>query len=564
MLRDMKLLSDRTPLALRVSSMIAVLSVTLAVAGIRPPGTSPLTQVVAAQPTSGTATTVDSATLQQSSAMEAKYVPANVFGVAVFRPSELVPIYKQAREKIPGAMSNGERAGIDVMAKCKLATVVVSITDPQDPGGEPFGIMLSFSDKSARDTAAELMAPGKNFQKEKLLLAEIEVQGPQARYFADDTTLIFGRTDTVKSMVMAGPTSLSPLTQTEAWTAATKGTLAVAVDSVSLKPLMATVPPNLIVGMFSPLWMQADNHTLGITLGDSAELKLVISSPDLKSARVVGNALNAGLTMISGMVMNQKATVPEEHKQAVESLESFLNSKKIGQESRQITLTLKGDATDQVDSIIGLLAPALGGARQSAQRSQHTNNFKQIMLAMHNYHDVNKHFPPAVVIDPASGAERSWRIELLPYLDQAALYDRYRKDQPWDSEANKAVLAMMPGVFRHPTMAEGTTNTSIFAAVGNGLVFEKDNHKGTGFQEITDGTSNTIAIVEANREIPWTKPQDIEFDLSQDKMPELGIVPEGWIVGICDGSVRFVSKSIDLATWKKLLTRAGGEVIDQF
>lgn len=186
------------------------------------------------------------------------------------------------------------------------------------------------------------------------------------------------------------------------------------------------------------------------------------------------------------------------------------------------------------------------------------------MLAMHNYHDVNKHFPPAIVIDSASGVERSWRIELLPYLEQQNLYEQYRKDQPWDSEANKAVLARMPGVFRHPSLPEGTTNTSIFAAVGKGLVFEKDIHKGTELQEITDGSSNTIAIVEANREIPWTKPQDIEFDLSQDKLPELGFVPEGWIVGICDGSVRFVSKSIDLATWKKLLTRAGGEVIDQF
>jgi hypothetical protein len=365
-------------------------------------------------------------------------------------------------------------------------------------------------------------------------------------------------------MVLAGPSSLSPLTQTDAWTAATQGTLAVAVDSASLKPLMATAPPNPIVAMLSPFWLQADNHTLGVTLGDSSQLKLVSSSPDEKSARVVGNALNAGLTMISGMVMNQKSTVPEEHRQAVESLESFLNSMTLTQESRQITLTLKGDANTQVNAIMGLLAPALGNARQSAQRSQQMNNFKQIMLAMHNYHDVNKHFPPAVVVDPASGAERSWRIELLPYLDQSALYERYRKDQPWDSEVNKAVLEMMPRVFRHPTKAEGTTSTSIFAAVGKGLVFEKDNHKGTGIQEIIDGTSNTIAIVEADRDIPWTKPQDIEFQLNQEEMPELGVFPEGWIVGICDGSVRFVQKSINPATFRKLLTRAGGEVIEPF
>lgn len=564
MLRDMKLLSDQAPLALRVSSLVTVLAVTLAVAGIRPPGTSMVNQVIAAQPVPGAAAAVEPAKAQQSAAMEAKYVPGNALAVAAFRPSELMPIYKQARAKTEGEMSDGEKAGIDVMSKCKSATLVMSIPNREGPGGDPFGIMLSFSDKSARDAAAELMSPGNDFQKEKLLLAEIEVNGSAARYFANDTTLIFGNTDTVKSMVLAGPSSLSSLTQTDAWAAAAKGTLAVAVDSSSLKPLMANAPPNPFLGIFSPFWMQADSHTLGITLGDKAAIKLVSTSPDEKGAKVLQAAINAGVSMLTGMVASQKANVPEQSKAAVESLEELLASQNIVREGNQITLTLAGDATAQVNAIVGLFAPAIGNARQAAQRTQQMNNFKQVMLALHNYYDVNGHFPPAIVIDPVSGIGRSWRIEVLPYLEQQQLYEQYRRDQPWDSEANKAVLAKMPNVFRHPAMPEGSTNASVFAVAGKGLIFEADDKDGLQFQEITDGTSNTIAIVEAKREIPWTKPQDIEFDLAQDKLPELGFVPEGWIVGVCDGSVRFVSKSIDPATWKKLLTRAGGEVVEQF
>lgn len=560
MLRDMKLFSDHAPLAMRVSSVVAVLAVTLAVAGIRPPGTSSPTQAVAAQPSSGALPTVPS--VVPSGVLEAKYVPANVIGVAVFRPSEFAPQYRQLRAKVEAPMSEGEKVGIDVMAKCQSVTVILSQID--QPGPEPIGVMMSFADKAARDSAAALIIPGTNFQKERVLLAEIEVRGPQARYFADNTTLIFGNTETVKTMVLAGPSSLSPLTQTDAWDAAAKGTLAIAVDPVAMRPVMEPAPRNPILGMLSPFWMQADNHTLGVTLGDSAELKLMTSSPDEKSAKVVEAALNAGLAMLSGMVINQKASVPEEQKKAVESLEDLLNSKELVRDGKQITLTLRGDATAQTNAIVGLLAPAVGNARQSAQRAQQQNNFKQIMLAMHNYHDVYGHFPAAVVVDPASGAKRSWRVELLPVVEQAALYDQYRKDQPWDSDANKAVLAKMPAVFRHPSMPEGTTNSSIFAAVGEGLVFEKDDNDGTKLSEIADGSSNTIAIVEANRDIPWTKPEDIEFDLRQDTLPELGIVPEGWIVGICDGSVRFISKAIDVDVFKKLLTRAGGEVVPQF
>jgi hypothetical protein len=113
-------------------------------------------------------------------------------------------------------------------------------------------------------------------------------------------------------------------------------------------------------------------------------------------------------------------------------------------------------------------------------------------------------------------------------------------------------------------MPEDSTNATIFAAIGKGLVFESDDKDGTKIQEIRDGTSNTICIVEARREIPWTKPEDIEMDLNARKLPDLGFQPEGFFVGICDGSVRFVSNNIDLEVWKALLTRAGGEVINQF
>lgn len=558
MLRDMKLFSDRAPLAVRVSSLVAVLGVTLAVAGIRPPGTSSPSQTMAGQPSPVT-TTNEPTAAQEAPAMEAKYVPANVLAVAVFRPSELVPIYKQAREKAEGKASDSENAAVELMSKCKSATVVMSIPDPaQDT--EPIGVALSFTDKAARDSAAEMMAPGDNYQKEKLLLAEIEVQGPTARYFADDTTLVFGGVDTVKSMVLAGPSSLSMLTQTDAWAAAAKGTIAVAVLPASLKTIMVSSPPNPVVGMFSPFWMLADSHTLGIALREKAEIKLVSTSPDEKSAKVIQTSMTAAVSMLTGMLASEKVSLPESIRPAVETIEEMLNSQSVERNGNQTTLTICGDTKAQTDAFVAILVPAIVQARVAAKRVQQKNNMKQIMLAMHNYHASHGSFPPAILVDAASGAKRSWRVELLPYLEQDALYQQYLKDQPWDSDSNKAVLAKMPDVFRHPTMPEGTTNASVFAAVGEGLVFEKDNITGTKIQEITDGTSNTVTMFEARRDIPWTKPEDILVDLSEDKMPEFGGYFEGggW-AGLADGSVRFISSQLHIKTLKAILTRAGGE-----
>ena len=67
---------------------------------------------------------------------------------------------------------------------------------------------------------------------------------------------------------------------------------------------------------------------------------------------------------------------------------------------------------------------------------------------MHNYHDTHGQFPPAVVVGPDSKTPHSWRVELLPFLDQDALFKEYRLNEPWDSEANKKVLAQSPAVFR--------------------------------------------------------------------------------------------------------------------
>jgi len=199
------------------------------------------------------------------------------------------------------------------------------------------------------------------------------------------------------------------------------------------------------------------------------------------------------------------------------------------------------------------------------------NNLKQIGLAFHNYAQINGHFPsPALLGGEQKNFPYSWRVALLPYLDQDALYRQYHFDEPWDGPRNRLLIGSMPAVYSVPG-PDGTpsskTNSSYYVfsgaatALGAPWVAGGKNDEAT-FARITDGVSNTILAVEWQGNTPWTKPDDIPFDLGA-AIPALGgFWPEGFNVLIADGSVRMFKKEIDPNTLKAFITRAGGEVID--
>jgi hypothetical protein len=258
-----------------------------------------------------------------------------------------------------------------------------------------------------------------------------------------------------------------------------------------------------------------------------------------------------------------------------------------------------------------------------AARETSANNIKQLMLAMHNYHAAHERFPPAVILgkDGQGGPPHSWRVELLPYLNEHELYNEYHFHEPWDSEHNRTLLGKMPTVFRSPLDKPDSPHASYFALVtpgftgddpgalfgvhgpggaaapnpldipvstpgaegagglapvdaaggdaAEGFVTEPSWHRGTMFSrpggvrilEIIDGTSNTVALVEAKRSIPWTQPHDIAY-VADQSLPVLGgWFPDGWYAGFADGSARFISAENDDATIRALFTIGGGEPV---
>jgi hypothetical protein len=212
--------------------------------------------------------------------------------------------------------------------------------------------------------------------------------------------------------------------------------------------------------------------------------------------------------------------------------------------------------------LVALLLPAVQAAREAARRNQSMNNMKQLMLAMHNHHDMRKSFPAHAICSADGKPLLSWRVQILPLIEEQTLYSQFHLDEPWDSEHNRALVELMPAVLRNPNLVSEAGTTNYLAVVGSECVFD-GTAKGIGFAKITDGTSKTVMLVEADADqaVIWTKPDDFEHDANNPAAGLGGMRPGGWLAGFADGSVQFIPAEADNQTINALFTRAGGEVI---
>jgi prepilin-type processing-associated H-X9-DG protein len=219
--------------------------------------------------------------------------------------------------------------------------------------------------------------------------------------------------------------------------------------------------------------------------------------------------------------------------------------------------------------LLALLLPAVQAAREAARRMQCSNNLKQIALAMHNYHDQYKAFPPAYTVDADGNKLHSWRTLLLPYFDNSGLYQTIDLSKPWDAPENQQLVTSNIPYFTCPSDPDGTTNyTNYMVIEGPGAIFDGDEQ--CQIRDITDGTSNTILVVEVRGlQTPWMEPTDLSLGQMQMAIntgpTEPGSYHPGGInVALADGSVRFISETVNPNRLRNLITRGDGQAIGDF
>jgi hypothetical protein len=196
----------------------------------------------------------------------------------------------------------------------------------------------------------------------------------------------------------------------------------------------------------------------------------------------------------------------------------------------------------------------LAGLDHPEERTTNIRNLMLMGLGMHNFTAVSGGRLPAAAIKKGERPLLSWRVAILPYIEEYPLYLKFHLDEPWDSPHNKALLKEMPCTYA-PVASKGAPPFTTYyqGFVGPGSVF--DGPEGTKIMEVVDAFKPTLMIAEAEQPVLWTKPDDIPFDAAKT-LPKLGgPFADGTYVGFADGSVRLVKRTITPEKLRALITQ---------
>jgi hypothetical protein len=211
--------------------------------------------------------------------------------------------------------------------------------------------------------------------------------------------------------------------------------------------------------------------------------------------------------------------------------------------------------------------PAGGGASSASaptrdQAKDSSENLEKISVAIDNFQAEKRTYPLQAMKTKDGGPGLSWRVALLPQLGDEALYKEFHLDEAWDSPHNKTLAAKMPAVYKSPMGRAGEGLTNYLAVVSAATVINPDTP--VKIAAVSDGTANTIVVVEADddRAVPWTKPAD--FDAEASTLDGLGgLHPKSAFLALTvSGEQHFMSAGIPAEVFKKFCTREGSEAVD--
>lgn len=232
--------------------------------------------------------------------------------------------------------------------------------------------------------------------------------------------------------------------------------------------------------------------------------------------------------------------------------------------------------------ILYLGAWLLRRVRDDAMARQCECNLRQLGLALHNYHDTYKCLPAAYYLDQAGTPLHSWRIRVLPFVEQNTIFDAYRFDEPWDSPHNITLGQRQPEKFPgapalgpphcyfcplHPELYDREqTSYAMIEGPGTALPVGQERR----LDDFPDGVANTIIVAEIDHDrMHWLEPRDLHvdrmsFQINDPTRPSISSQhPRGPAVLFADGKVYRLAPNVPPSLVKALVTVDGGESIDR-
>ncbi len=435
--------------------------------------------------------------------------------LATTRPEELA----QGRDQAKQVRESFLRAG------GRFAYVVVNM--PQNIVGTPLPTIVVPAEKAeAREAIAQLLK-----------------QIPQVKVETRDGAVVAGPADVLQAQRQ--PMEVPQLAKAFAAVEKYPQRAAVLIPEAlrrALEELAPELPKQVGGGSIKTVTRGLLWGAVGLDLSEKFKLSLQVQADSPENARRL-----AELGRGAFVIVLKEARLPAE-------LGGVLSPKV---EGARLEVTMDGKTID--DTLLSMI----GRVREASSKAQSTNNLKQFALAFHNYHDAYKAFPPQASYDKQKKPLLSWRVHILPYVEGGELYKQFKLEEPWDSPHNKALIAKMPKIYRSPLIGDAVEagKKTYLLPVGPKLLF--NGPKAPKISAITDGTSNTILLVDADdsQAVYWTQPEDLRID---PKRPKAGVIHNGLgiLTAFCDGSVRMITAGVSDELFWALLTPTGGEVID--
>ena len=310
---------------------------------------------------------------------------------------------------------------------------------------------------------------------------------------------------------------------------------------------------------------------------DKPQLKLIVCSEHEQAALDLRKALEQAVDsyMETTELSVEFLVFIEKLKVAGTDIRTYLKSfLPIPRENRLELVINESFIEERTKIVADLPAHLLDSAFAVAHQGECTRNLKMIMLSFHTHYDSRNKLPPLYTVDKDGKPLHSWRVAILPYIEQQGLYEAIRKDEPWDSEHNKQFHSQCPAVFQCPQMAaknpaikrEGLTTYSV--VVGKNAY--PDGGKDYTFHMITDGSSNTWGVIERQTPVCWMDPtQEVTQEEAMKGIgkSETGIAAphpsgarRGTLAGMFDGSVRLWAENLSLESLRVFLSRNSGEM----
>lgn len=393
---------------------------------------------------------------------------------------------------------------------------------------------------------------------------------PTALYFANERTIVIGHLTCVRELLAQSLPQKQEETLQGALRLAVEHPFVVGVNpqplNEALKQKGEALPQD-----YEDLKtiLDAKSAALTVNLAKQIEIDLFLNYPNENTRKDAVKDIQSSLawTRLQAEKLSKLLTDEKFEKLALIAGETAvaLKDAPIRQEGLRVHVPVyvQADPAARRAAVLEVATQLLPKARLQAEKTAGMNNLRQLGIAMHIHHDTENKLPPDAIYSKDGKPLLSWRVAILPYLEQDGLYKEFKLDEPWDSEHNKKLLAKMPKIFALPGVKTKEPYTTFYRLCsGKGAVFEGKQQLTLAQITAADGASNTLMILEAGEAVPWTKPEELDF--SPDKpLPKLGASAEDYFLALfVDCHVQTIKKKTDEKTIRALVTWDGGEKVD--